>query len=83
MGHQDQDVEKVLNIKRPLSNVWLLRYKQNKTKSKVFSLKRLYKFCIKKKFQKTFQVRKKFCVTKKFSKKKLALKNFGLKKSFV
>ena len=66
-------------------------YQVNKTKSKVFSLERIYKFCIKKIFQKKFQVRKTFCVRKEISKKKfgsekfwsekiLVKKNFGSKK---
>ena len=53
---------------------------QNKTKSKVFSLERLYKFCIKN-FQKKFQVRKKFC-PKIFFKETLCSEKFWFKKKF-
>ena len=56
--------------------------KLNKTKSEVFSLERLYKFCIKKKSQTNFRSEKILCPKKNF-KKNLVPKNFGLKKSSV
>ena len=65
-----------------LNTCYQMVFNDNKTKSKVFSLERLYKFCIKNIFQKNFRSEKNFVSEKKFSLKILVPKNCGLKKSF-
>ena len=52
----------------------------NKTKSKVFSLERLYKFCVKKNFNKNFGFEKNFGSEKNFQKNFRSKKKFGVKK---
>ena len=57
-----------------------MEYELNKTKSKVFSLERLYKFYIKKNFKKILGPKKMLCqkkIQKNYDSKNIGSKKFG------